>query len=197
MMTIWRWALVLCCVGHAPGVQAGGGEERAVDGREKGSAWNAELAFETAGYVSPWNLGFADFTPQSPGSDGCLYDGPSEGSGGFVAGDSPGGVCCLVAPVHRPQGAEVAAVFFLIRDQSTDDVTLSLRRKRLSDTSSSTPLGTASSSSSGAGVRLFSDVTITNGVVDNDQYSYFVSTDTCLDQELDLRLYGSLVFFSE
>lgn len=180
MDRIGKRRLVLCLVGSV--VAAQGGSPPPVAAAE---------------YGSPRNLGFTDFTPQSPGSESCLYDGPSEAAGGFIAGDSPGGVCCLVAPVYLPQGATVTSVFFYVRDQSGDDLTLSLRRKRLDSLASSSALGTATSSGSGAGVRIFSDVTITNGVVDNDHYSYFVSTDNCLDQELDMRLYGGLVFFSE
>ncbi len=149
------------------------------------------------GFVSPWNLGYADFVPQSQGSDDCLYDVPSEGNGGFVAADSPGGVCCLVAGVRLPDGATVSSIFFYLRDASTDDVTLSLRRKRIDDESTSTAMGSTTTSGTGAGVRLFSDVSIAQGLIDNRNYSYFVSTDTCLDQDLDLRLVGGLIFFSE
>ncbi|MBP9146863.1 MAG: hypothetical protein KBF21_21465 [Thermoanaerobaculia bacterium] len=150
-----------------------------------------------AGFSSPWNLGYADFVPQSVGSDDCHYDVPSEGNGGYVAADSPGGVCCLVAGVHLPEGATVSSIFFFLRDASADDVTLSLRRKRIDDESTSTAMGSTTTSGTGAGVRLFSDVSITEGVIDNRSYSYFVSTDTCLDQGLDLRFVGALVFFTE
>ena len=149
------------------------------------------------GFASPATLGYADFAPQSAGSDDCHYDVPSEDNGGFVSADSPGGVCCLVAGVHLPEGATVTSVFFYLRDASAGDVTLSLRRKRIDDESTSTAMGTASTSGTGSGVRIFSDVSIAQGLVDNRHYTYFVSTDTCLDQDLDLRLLSALVFFSE
>ncbi|MEO7794075.1 MAG: hypothetical protein ABIV06_04820 [Thermoanaerobaculia bacterium] len=149
------------------------------------------------GFVSPWNLGYSDFVPQSGGSDDCHYDTPSQGNGGFVAADSPGGVCCLVAGVRLPDGATVTALILYLRDNSADDVTISLRRKRIDDESTSTAMASATTSGTGTGVRIFSDVSISEAVVDNRNYTYFVSTDTCLDQELDLRLLGGLLFFSE
>lgn len=155
------------------------------------------LSAPEGGFVSPATLGYADFVPQSSGSDDCYYDVPSEANGGFVSADSPGGVCCLVAGVHLPDGATVSSIFFYLRDASADDVTLSLRRKRIDDESTATAMGSVTTSGTGSGVRLFSDVSITQGLVDNRDYTYYVSTDTCLDQELDLRLLSGLIFFSE
>jgi hypothetical protein len=184
------WCLGLCVLA-SPGAT----EDR--DLSPESAASEVEPAAPEGGFVSPWNLGYSDFVPQSPGSDDCHYDTPAGGNGGFVSADSPGGVCCLVAGVHLPDGATVSSIFFYLRDDSTDDVTLSLRRKRIDDESTSTVLGSATTSGTGAGVRIFSDVSITQGLVDNRNYTYFVSTDTCLDQELDLRIVGALLFFSE
>lgn len=150
-----------------------------------------------AGYVSPWVIGYADFVPQSSGSEACLYDAPTHGGAAFLAGDSPGGTCCVVAPVHFPDGATVTAAFFYIRDESGADLTMSLRRKRLDDFNPSTILATATTNDSSSAIRIFSDATISNAVVDNTHYAYFVSSDTCLDHELDLRLYHVLLFYSE
>ena len=88
---------------------------------------------------------------------------------------------CLVAGVRLPDGATVSSIFFYLRDASAGDVTISLRRKRIDDESVSSAMGTVTTSGTGAGVRIFSDVSITNGVVDNSSYTYYVSTDTCLD----------------
>jgi hypothetical protein len=150
-----------------------------------------------AAFSSPWNLGYADFLPHSAGSDDCLYDVPSEGNGGFLSANGPGVVCCAVAGVHLPDGATVTSAFFYLRDSSADDITLSLRRKRIDDETSSTVMGTITTSGTDTSVRLFGDVSIANGVVDNRNYTYFVSTDTCLDQDLNLRLFSGLLFFSE
>lgn len=150
-----------------------------------------------AGFSSPWNLGYADFRPHSFASDDCRYDVPAEGNGGYLAADGPGVVCCAVAGVQLPDGATVTSIFFYLRDSSADDVTISLRRKRIDDESTSTVLGTSTTSGSSTGVRLFGDVSIVDGLVDNRNYTYFVATDTCLDQDLDLRLYSGLLFFSE
>jgi hypothetical protein len=102
-----------------------------------------------------------------------------------------------VAGVYLPDGATVTSIFFHLLDDSAGDVTLSLRRKRIDDESTSAALGTVTTPGTGAGVRLFSDVSIADGLVDNTNYSYYVSTDTCLDEALDLRLFSGLVFFSE
>ena len=146
---------------------------------------------------SPLNLGYADFVPQSAGSDDCHYDTPSEGNAGFVAADGFPATCCLATGVSLPDGATVTSIFFYLLDDSGDDVTISLRRKWIHDETSSVVMGTVTTSGSASGVRVFSDVTITSGSVDNRNYTYFVSTDTCLDQELDLRLVSGLIFFSE
>lgn len=167
------------------------------DPAPRSPAPEAVLSAPEGGFVSPATLGYADFVAQSSGSDDCYYDVPSEANGGFVSADSPGGVCCLVAGVHLPDGATVSSIFFYLRDASADDVTVSLRRKRIDDESTATAMGSVTTSGTGSGVRLFSDVSITQGLVDNRDYTYFVSTDTCLDQELDLRLLSGLIFFSE
>ena len=150
-----------------------------------------------AEFSSPLNLGYADFVPQSAGSDDCHYDTPSEGNAGFVAADGFPATCCLAAGVQLPDGATVTAIVFYLLDVGTHDVTISLRRKWIHDETSSVVMGTVTTSASQEGVRLFSDLSITSGVVDNRNYTYFVSTDTCLDQELDLRLVSGLIFFSE
>lgn len=163
-------------------------------------AWEDEGAATLAPdgeIVSPWNVGFADFVPQSASSDDCLYDVPAEGNGGFVSADSPGGVCCLVAGVTLPDAATVTALFLYLRDASADDVSISLRRKRIDDDSNSVAMATATTSGTGAGVRLFSDVSITQAQIDNRNYTYFLSTDTCLDQDLDLRLVSGLITYTE
>ena len=181
-LRIGAWILGACAVASAGVADDGAGEAAAVP---------------DAPEVSPRHLGFADFLPQSAGSDDCLYDAPSEGNGGFVAADAPGSVCCLVAGVRLPDGATVSSVFFYLRDSSPGDVTISLRRKRIDDETVSTAMGTVATSGSDVGVRIFSDVSIAQGLVDNRHYTYYVSTDTCLDDELDLRLLSGLIFFSE
>ena len=147
--------------------------------------------------VSPSNLGYSDFQPQSVGSEDCHYDTPGDGNGGFVAAEGPGGVCCLVAGVHLPDGVTVTSIFFYLFDVSLEDVTLSLRRKRIDDESSSTAMGTVTTSGSQDAIRIFPDLTISQGLIDNRNYTYYVSSDTCFDQELDLRLQAGLIFFSE
>jgi hypothetical protein len=149
------------------------------------------------GIGSPWNLGFAEFRPQSEGSADCFYSMPSEDNFAYVSSDAPGSTCCLVGPVHLPDGATVTSVVFYLRDESSDDVTLSLRRKALSNLSSTQVLGSITTSASGSGVRVFADLSISDAVVDNEDFAYFVSSDTCLDQGSSMRLYHAQVFFTE
>jgi len=188
--------LVGCCVLATPAASI---ERLSIEENGAPESPDAEAApaAPLGGFASPSTLGYADFVPQSVGSDDCHYDAPSEGNGGFVSSDAPGAVCCLVAGVDLPDGATVSSVFFYLRDASADDVTLSLRRKRIDDESTSTVMGSATTSGTGSGVRIFSDVSIAQGLVDNRNFTYFVSTDTCLDQDLDLRLLGAFLFFSE
>jgi hypothetical protein len=164
------------------------------------SAGGEEAAFEAETFVgigSPWNLGFAEFRPQSEGSADCFYSMPSEDNFAYVSSDAPGSTCCLVGPVHLPDGATVTSVVFYLRDESSDDVTLSLRRKALFNLTNTQVLGSITTSASGSGVRVFAFLSISDAVIDNDDFAYFLSSDTCLDQGSSMRLYHGQVFFTE
>lgn len=82
---------------------------------------------------------------------------------------------CGYAPVHLPQGSTVVAFILWVRDaNSADDSTATLRRFRIDGATGVEELAAVTSSSSGAGSRIFSDFTIANGVVDNATFWYFV-----------------------
>ncbi|MEO7794074.1 MAG: hypothetical protein ABIV06_04815 [Thermoanaerobaculia bacterium] len=151
------------------------------------------------GFVSPLAVNFADAASTTPGTDGCWSGG---GTGSTVEGYIAGGwiqfaECCFTAPVHLPHGVAVTAVVSYLVDAGDSNLTLSLRRKSLANQVVTTPLATTTSSGSGESVRLFADGTIDNGVIDNDTYTYFLSSDTCLDPDYELLFYQTLIFFDE
>lgn len=170
-----------------------------VDGFESGDASAWASGGTEPGFVSPLAVTFADAVSTTIEPDGC-WSGGNTGSTseGYIRGGTVlGAECCFIAPVHLPQGVEVTAVVGYLVDDGPADLTLSLRRKSLANQVVTTPLATMTSSGSGGSVRLFSDGSIDNGVIDNDSYSYFVSSDTCLDPEVELAFYQMLIFYDE
>lgn len=170
-----------------------------VDGFESAdtSAWLPDGV--EPGFVSPLAVTFADAASTTTGVDGCFSGGDT---GSTIEGYITGGFidfaeCCFIAPVHLPHGVEVTAIVSYLVDSGTADLTLSLRRKSLANQVVTTPLATTTSSGSGNNVRLFSDGTIDDGVIDNDSYSYFLTSDTCLDPDVELSFYQTLIFYDE
>jgi len=167
------------------------------DGFESGdiAAWTMGAP---AGYVSPWVVNFADAVAEPTQNNACTYSAPDGLTGsGVVYSGVTGVACCFVAPVHLPDGVTVTAVYFYLADESADGFTMSLRRKRIGTNTPSTALGTVSTSGSSTTIQVLPDVTIADPAIDNTLYSYFVSTDTCLDQEAELRFYQAMVFYSD
>ena len=163
---------------------------------EDTSAW---LGAVEPGFTSPVSVNFADLVSTTVGLDGCWYGGDtgSTAEAYVMGGEHDGAGCCFVAPVHLPNGVEVTFMISYLVDSGASDITLSLRRKSLANQVVSVPLATLMSSGSGNSVRLFADGTIQNSVIDNDSYSYFLSSDTCLDPERELVYYQTLIFFDE
>jgi hypothetical protein len=151
------------------------------------------------GFTSPLTVNFADAISTTTGIDGCWYGGDtgSTAEAYVMGGNHDGAECCFVAPVHLPHGVTVTAIISYVLDTGASNVTLSLRRKNLANSVVTSALATTTSAGSGATVRLFSDGTISNGVIDNDSYSYFLSSDTCLDPAQTLFFYQTLIFFDE
>jgi hypothetical protein len=145
-----------------------------------------------AGYTSPYQVTFADFVRQSAASSGCVYDGFD---GAYVAGMD--GTCCIVAPVHLPDGATVAWVAFWLFDNAESDFTMSLRRKQIGNRVASTVMATATTAVESSSVRVFVDGSVADAVVDNSAYIYFITSDTCLVSHFGHRLYSATVAYSE
>lgn len=151
------------------------------------------------GFVSPLAVSFADAASTTLGTDGC-FSGGDDGSTsqGYIRGGTIDfAECCIIAPVHLPNGVEVTVIVSYLVDSGDSDLTLSLRRKSLANQVVTTALATTTSSGSGNNVRLFADASIDNGVIDNDSYSYFLTSDTCLDADVELAFYQTLIFFDE
>ena len=85
---------------------------------------------------------------------------------------------CAMAPLELPEGATVTGLRGNLWDVRGDrNVTLNIRRSRMNSSTVAEPLATASTSGS-SGWQLRSDFTISNGVIDNDTYWYWI--DLCL-----------------
>jgi len=82
---------------------------------------------------------------------------------------------CAYAPIHLPQGATVTGLVFWVRDNNgADDSTAKLYRRSVNGTTGTQELASASSSGASGGARIFADFTVSNGLVDNLGYWYFV-----------------------
>lgn len=155
-------------------------------------AWILEAYEGTIGYlgVSPGSL----YQSGTPSIDQVL-----DTASGSLSLDFSGGACSY-APIHLPQGATITAFLFWVHDQnSADDATASLRRFRIDGSTGVQELALLASSGAQAGSRVFSDFTISNGVVDNLAYWYFVWV--CLPSVADpdgpTHLRGLYVSYSE
>jgi hypothetical protein len=136
-----------------------------------------------------YTLNMGDLVPQSVASDGCFYDY----IGGKLGHDEGADPCCVVAPVHLPDGVTVGSVLFWLLDDSASDFTMSLRRKASANTVPSSIMATVTTSGSSANVRFFLDPSISDAVIDNSAYTYFVSSDTCLDDGFATAFFSALI----
>jgi hypothetical protein len=86
---------------------------------------------------------------------------------------------CLMAPVYLPDGILMDYLRIYAYDNHAANFTMELRRKENSSTSSSQVLASVTTSGSSSAVQKVTDTTIGSPVVDNRNYSYFLST--CLN----------------
>lgn len=102
-----------------------------------------------------------------------------------LAGDS-----CPVAPVYLPAGATIETLSADLLDNSTYNLGIQLRRKRLSTSEASQLLAEVTTTGASSAVVRRSSSAISNAVVD-DRYQYFLSTISgCLREDEDLRIYS-------
>jgi hypothetical protein len=82
---------------------------------------------------------------------------------------------CVQAPVYLPDGAQVTSLraHALDNEASGDIWRIEIRRKALNSLANSQVMASAPTSGANGAVRMFEDNTISQPVVDNDNYFYF------------------------
>ncbi len=172
--------LGLAAVGIPPALAAAGASDdldaqiqSALDGvpAEKGGGavveWILQAHEGTTSYhaVSPASL----FQAGQPTQDLVL----DSATGSVWIDDNQGS--CGYAPIHLPQAATVTGFLMWVRDSnSVEDSTAILRRFTVDGSTGVLELAAVTSSGSTANSRVFSDFSISSGVVDNSTYWYFV-----------------------
>lgn len=159
-----------------------------------GEAARVAVADAVAQYSSPLTIPAADFT-----SDGNLpeqirfivLDGDR---GGFFRGlNSPD--ACIMAPAYLPDGAGITNLTATVVDSDTINriIVRLFRSSRTSGVVNTLATVSTSTSSSSQSVQDISTTSISNGVVDNDNFTYYVTT--CLPAAT-IQLYSVRVFYT-
>ncbi len=78
----------------------------------------------------------------------------------------------MYAPLHLPQGATVTGLVMWFVDVGSGWYAADIRRKSITSTALAQIMGSVTSTD-GAGIRFVLDATISNGVIDNDNYVYY------------------------
>jgi hypothetical protein len=98
--------------------------------------------------------------------------------------------------VQLPHGATITAARFSVKDSDATDVTCSLwRTDMVSAIGSDGPSMASVSTTDTPGNVQISDTTVTNAVVDNGQYSYFVQCDD-LGSTASVGIYGANIEYT-
>jgi hypothetical protein len=113
--------------------------------------------------------------------------------GGFVMSTGNGSIC-MTAPAYLPHGAEIKSFRAHLFDNTTDDISISLRRKQNSTTAGSQVMANVVTVGASGAVQSPTDDTVNNNVVDNRNYSYFLTT--CMSSTSDQhRIYAAEIHY--
>ncbi len=96
----------------------------------------------------------------------------------------------MTAPVNLPDGASVTNLLFAAYDNASDDATATLMRTDRSENAD--VLVSVHTTGTGASPREFSSSSVTNPVIDNANYSYYVMINT---QNGDERIDGVFITY--
>ncbi len=138
-------------------------------------------------------LTFADYQPTLPVEADCLRDPVL----GLIQGQSNCDTCCLVAPVRLPDDVVINSFVVYFQKTSSSNFRLDLLRKELGTLISAAGVMATVDSSGFPGssvVRIGIDASVLVPAVDNTRYSYYLSTDTCMDNETTSILSASINF---
>jgi hypothetical protein len=156
----------------------------------------AESELSAQAYVAPLIIPAAAFIDS--GSDS--YDNYKFWAGnGYVRSNGNGsGLACLAAPAYLPDGATIENLWVYLYDDSADDFTVTLWRKRNSNTDLAENLASVTTSGTSTSVQILGDTTVDPGgaTVDNQYYSYHVSA--CLSStSTSHRIYAVWIYYTQ
>jgi hypothetical protein len=98
--------------------------------------------------------------------------------------------------VQLPHGATITAARFSVKDSDATDVTCSLwRTDMVTDIGSDNPSMASATTTGTPGNVQISDTSVTNAMVDNGQYSYFVQCDD-LGSTASVGIYGANIEYT-
>ena len=108
--------------------------------------------------------------------------------------DTQGGFWgCMYAPLHLPRGATVTGLVMWFVDVGGGWFAADIRRKSITSTAVAEVMGSVISTV-GAGIRLVLDATISNGVIDNDNYVYYAVV--CPNPSPSPELHGLYIIYN-
>jgi hypothetical protein len=117
--------------------------------------------------VSPGSIWDHDAAEQNQVFDavdgGFLQTGPVNWAGG-----------CRQIPLHLRADATVTGLVTLFIDDGVGDIVVQLRRKLTASTANAEVLASAASSGASPGLRIATDLTVSNGAIDEANYAYFL-----------------------
>lgn len=161
-----------------------GAQEAQTNGSEGGAAPDVTFASteELIEYIDVTEDYDGQFSPHIVPAAAFSADGANPDSlffpfgGGYFQGDAEN-YGCMVAPVQLPDGSTVDNLFGYLYDNSgTFNFSLDLRRRRNDLTSGGQTMASVATSGSSASVAIVGDTSVANAVIDNDLYSYYLTT---------------------
>jgi len=100
---------------------------------------------------------------------------------------------CMYAPLHLPRGATVTGLVMWFVDDGFTRFAADIRRKSIISTAGAEVMGSVVSTV-GTGIRFVLDATISNGVIDNDNYVYYAFV--CPDLGPGPELHGLYLIYN-
>jgi len=142
------------------------------------------------GWHTPLVISAADFKPDGNGPDDFFFnlEGHFEGEGIIIR---------LHAPAYLPHGATIHQLSASVYDNDDEcdspDIRVFLRRARFSD-GTWYSMGLAQTSGASASVQQISDTSITNSLIDNVDFVYYVYVSMC---DASHELMAVKIYYSE
>lgn len=144
--------------------------------------------FETrSGYDAPAMLPAASF----------LIDGGDPNQyyfsfgGGYLYGRNGG--TCMLAPLRLPVGAEITSMYINYIDDYTGSMNVQLRRKDVRNTDVTVILAQVATTGDDANVSTSLTSAITNPIVENQYFTYFVNF--CLPDTSEIKFFNARVYY--